>query len=726
MYVYIYISIYIARSALASSGTAGCVKLDLRWCMVDRYRHRTPSEGSKRSRGAMINHEHLKGAYPHLAPISRKVVPPQQPSLPLGAAEQGDRHQPHHPGTSGGSGANGSDRGVGGDGVPSLPQSKRALAAATGLIPLHIRQTRQQVPRALESKEPKECDLLQGSGAVVLPDAPPAAVAANTTCSSECIGSNGRSRGRNNPEAPRPLSRERSRCAASMEDFHRAILLLNCMTERLSGQRNDRWQMAFTGDQCYGGEAAWKWSSVPLHPISILTDGATVLIVDFNGTARHRNYHDIITAQWKIKAAEEKKRSMKRMVVDSRPALPNDARLIDGGPPRADIVGWWALSDVKRQQGGKKAAVPLSSARAVLFGPSSSAMTTDNLADLLYNAASSVGPGTLRLAYGDPLLLAFGFAAPDTTAAAAMRGDEFKMASTPASQCLLQDLCHCCLPSVLEEAYPNGGVTLRGCWIDDSTEDGRAVRPLLYRRDGSSDGEVSALLRRVLPPSNRAAVLDSLSLPPLELRLSPFMLQFIESPSTSSPLASPSNPAGIAGSGKANHPPTDANASHAAAKPSTCTVSSQQKDPNSVAKYPVYVAPLYPSGAPEPFVAEGETEMSRETLLSRCNHFCQSVTILTPVGQVELAREDTAAGQQQSDPTTSQGSGGVITIKDIKMCLLRSAVGRSLRLRSGEIDFVYAPGTPVLEDAHVMRAAHAVLRLIRRGEERMEVARKPQ
>ncbi|KEG05680.1 hypothetical protein DQ04_19371000 [Trypanosoma grayi] len=78
------------------------------------------------------------------------------------------------------------------------------------------------------------------------------------------------------------------------------------------------------------------------------------------------------------------------------------------------------------------------------------------------------------------------------------------------------------------------------------------------------------------------------------------------------------------------------------------------------------------------------------------NVACHAVLVLTPRGPLELLVEK---------PTAA------VTVKDIKLSLLRSGLGRSLRLQPDAVRFIYAPDLPALGEAEVIDSRYAVLRL---------------
>ncbi|ORC92658.1 uncharacterized protein TM35_000034110 [Trypanosoma theileri] len=102
----------------------------------------------------------------------------------------------------------------------------------------------------------------------------------------------------------------------------------------------------------------------------------------------------------------------------------------------------------------------------------------------------------------------------------------------------------------------------------------------------------------------------------------------------------------------------------------------------SSGKQLIYTARLYASGT--------------VPLSSASTMVCHAVLVLTPRGPLELIVE----------PPTMR-----VTVKDVKKSLLRSGLGRSLRLQQDAVGFIYAPSTPVLEEDAVIDVRYAVLRL---------------
>lgn len=124
---------------------------------------------------------------------------------------------------------------------------------------------------------------------------------------------------------------------------------------------------------------------------------------------------------------------------------------------------------------------------------------------------------------------------------------------------------------------------------------------------------------------------------------------------------------------------------------------------------------------------------------------CHSVLVYTPHGRIRLERivpvqpprstssassiratstnpphptadgsTTTRSASTTNTPTEAQFQLPMVTIKDCKASLLRSALGRSLRLNKENIHFIFAPGTPVLSEDLVLYSNEAVLRLLTR------------
>jgi hypothetical protein len=224
-------------------------------------------------------------------------------------------------------------------------------------------------------------------------------------------------------------------------------------------------------------------SQVPLLPLTICTDGDTVVLIDLNGTSMHGNYVEVVRAYLTVHAVA---------------IAPADSECFHhpSAPPTSSRVLWWTLAEVQRRRGF----VPLTDARA-------SCVDTELFARQLTrgvaappastqqrNTASSLfafQPDHLSLPYGNGLVLVFTEAT--TTAgpsANAVRevtdgmqdvqvGRDLPWKAPPPrdnwnllGRALLRDLSEGHLPSFLEAIYPLGGVSLRGIWCQLNDNEG--------------------------------------------------------------------------------------------------------------------------------------------------------------------------------------------------------------------------------------------------------------
>ncbi|KAF8292541.1 hypothetical protein TcYC6_0115860 [Trypanosoma cruzi] len=81
---------------------------------------------------------------------------------------------------------------------------------------------------------------------------------------------------------------------------------------------------------------------------------------------------------------------------------------------------------------------------------------------------------------------------------------------------------------------------------------------------------------------------------------------------------------------------------------------------------------------------------------TECRTPCHAVLVFTPRGLLELVAESPSAA---------------VTVNDVKVSLLRSGLGRSLRLQRDAVRFLYAPSLPVIEDDAWINARYVVMRL---------------
>lgn len=137
--------------------------------------------------------------------------------------------------------------------------------------------------------------------------------------------------------------------------------------------------------------------------------------------------------------------------------------------------------------------------------------------------------------------------------------------------------------------------------------------------------------------------------------------------------------------------------------------------------------------APSTFASSG----SRIRKSSTSPTLCRTVLIYTPFGKIYLERllpsierwdrphsTPTFSGGKLSPAVVSSSSSSfdspspvfldipMVTIEDCRNSLLKSAFGRSMRLKSGQVQFIVAPGGPILCNQEVICASQAVLRMV--------------
>lgn len=242
-----------------------------------------------------------------------------------------------------------------------------------------------------------------------------------------------------------------------------------------------------------------KMARVPLLPLTLCTDGATVILVDSNGTERHGNYLKAVDGFHQSSAA----------LTSAASSHGSAAPSVSPHPP--SNVLWWALNDLQQTP----CAVPLATARASLSvahlisghdsgnnDPSFTQLrpmhavgrkTLSTMWPAKTTATfAAIQPNRFTLRYGEPLALVFasaGARAGDEAPRHRIRGGRVgaeAAADVPSwitaneracqRECtphvghnLLCDVYDGYLPSFLEFLYPNGGIMLRGCWCAVST-----------------------------------------------------------------------------------------------------------------------------------------------------------------------------------------------------------------------------------------------------------------
>lgn len=524
-----------------------------------------------------------------------------------------------------------------------------------------------------------------------------------------------------------------------------------------------------------------KMARVPLLPVTVCTDGATVLLVDCNGTARHGNY---------VAAAQALARRL--------PAPPV------GLPPLSPpMLLWWTLKELQPAP----PRVPLSTARAALLvkpGAQGAAL-------------AELQPSRLTLRYGEALVLVFaaaregeageagyetptssGVLPPHQVGPHAQRQQRHAASYDVGYEAILRDLYHGYLPCFMEAAYPDGGVQLRACWCEVASRAAPpqppAPRPQgeVHRSDGVSDAAdlhvvpVPAPLVAWAAPHttsaatgsrgrDAAAVMESLR--PTAMRggagavpaLASAVLQL---PSAVRGFLAQETKGGTSAVKKAAaeqhptpsvHPPPPATAGaapflrlslrHASATAASAPrrvgtadstapggedgrgrLGSRDEPQVPASGGPgsslVYVSTLFraPQAPHPPTPSQSQPSSASRAAQSTAAHrhansgqptrradACTSVVVLTAAGRVELVAPPEPATQgTHAHAVAAAAAVHPVTILDVKYSLLRSAVGRALRLRAEELQLVYAPGTPPLSDADVVDTRHAVLRLRRR------------
>lgn len=117
---------------------------------------------------------------------------------------------------------------------------------------------------------------------------------------------------------------------------------------------------------------------------------------------------------------------------------------------------------------------------------------------------------------------------------------------------------------------------------------------------------------------------------------------------------------------------------------------------------------------------------------------CTTVLIYTPFGKIYLERLLPSVDNWESPPQSTSSASSkespshtstissfmpppppalletpMVRIEDCHHSLLRSAFGRAMRLKEGQVHFVISPGSPILDDQTILRTSQAVLRMVR-------------
>lgn len=125
-----------------------------------------------------------------------------------------------------------------------------------------------------------------------------------------------------------------------------------------------------------------------------------------------------------------------------------------------------------------------------------------------------------------------------------------------------------------------------------------------------------------------------------------------------------------------------------------------------------YVAPLFSSGPDYGSMLSviHSNSTAKPPLKVNPPILCSSIHLLTPLGRVTLER-NIPASTASFPPSPSVAATKMILLKDCRESLLRSAVGRSMRLAGESIRFRYAPGLPFLGDNVIISQPAVILRL---------------
>ncbi|KAK7198347.1 hypothetical protein NESM_000793600 [Novymonas esmeraldas] len=509
-----------------------------------------------------------------------------------------------------------------------------------------------------------------------------------------------------------------------------SITRLNRMTAEAGGLADAAAPFIITAGRCEAGvgsgAATRRLARVPLLPLTLCTDGATVVLVDPNGTAQHCNYVHAVDTYRQCRAAV---------------AAPSSS------PPTT--VLWWSWRDLHASHTGD--AVPLATARAALVVGGGTVnvggvVDTAGAAAAARQAAgpaplSAVQPERLCLSHGDPMVLVLAggdVCAGAAAAAAAEDPDVFSLAGD-----VLRDVYHGYLPTLIESVYPHGGVPLRGCWcgVARDTEEVPsrgtqappsaetaivAVRaPLLpgvasvgsaERATAAAAAHDTAAVMRSLLPSSRPppAAADSAALwwrsipPATALHLPRAVMAFMmpeQARLHPTPLVVAAAAAAVAAAVPVDEPHDSYSVCTAADPRNTdggaCRGTGLASPPTAGL---TCVSPLLHAPRPPPRAA------ATATTTTIAKRVCESIVVLTPIGRVELVAPAEA------------GSAATTTVADVKYSLLRSAAGRSLGMSGEEVAVAYAPGSASLSDATVLDTRHAVLRLRRRLVSDMDAA----
>lgn len=483
--------------------------------------------------------------------------------------------------------------------------------------------------------------------------------------------------------------------------FHRAIQMTNAIVaaewERSERESGSTSQSGWTSVRSSSPPGGARLVSVPLYSVWLITNGSTMLVLDFNGSGHHDKF------------AGQVQPILKRVAAATAPMAPGSRAKVSyhalNFTPAAIAAA--AGADTGSTTNPSQVRLPLSGS---LLGVEEAEAPSSKAEG---EAAAAGGGGRLSSAFHRRQFL-YG---SSTAFAMVLEGSALV-------SYVLEEMCNGYLPPFLEGAYPYG-VRLEGRWITEA--------PLV-------------LSRPVVPPP--VARLDEamngtlLCLPVDTVReLQHFIASLREEEDGSDevlqlPLfaGKGSRLGGVSQLGEARQ------VEHQQWKRDATITRLQQRQEDDAAAYMAVRSSSTPSLYPSASRAteEGDplraaSSLSRPATSSE-SHASSSyvgtltatgpplrprdggaattmVTIYTPQGRVRLTRDreegaGAAAGERKPDRREPS-----VTLADCKASLLRSALGRSMRLRLENLFLFYAPGTPFLQDSEVFHTEEVVLRL---------------
>lgn len=516
--------------------------------------------------------------------------------------------------------------------------------------------------------------------------------------------------------------------------------------------------------------------SVPLLPVTVLTDGYALLLIDFNGSQRHRNY----VAGGVFSGQEPGGPPVRINGVPSPSPSPSSSSAAAAQVLRID----WAVLTAKASSSSGQVRIPLSLSCAV-----TSAVACEYASDPLVLYFPPMGPSP----WSPSLSWLPGSVGGD--------GDSDKQQvsrPTPLVAEALTDISQAYLPSFFQAAYPTG-VCLAAQWhpsansgggllgfIDLASPEGigeerggatggiAALFPALSTQEGkNSNGKApeatrphgclvlprecvaDAQRRRDLYAAQQQQALEMPSkcsggmvpTPPPKaareagaVRSTALPVHGRSSQHSAAKAPSPPSPAAV-GIAKGTDKFTDAGTPSAPHTLDAGTVllvaappSLPWRGPPSAPSRRREVPPQQPllssppPSPPPPPLHEGRAAaLGREALSysgrlvatgpppppqQQQRRLCTRVTVLTPLGRLEMDRTDDKHHLQQQQ----EGAGRVLrmmTVRDVTAAVLRSGVARALGLVEGRFHLCYGPGTCGLLDEELLNCSGVTLRLVR-------------